>query len=59
MLLITLNLPKCRYPFLILWYTVLGPACLTDKDKADFKALLDPDIFCLIKISAIGMEVCE
>ncbi|ELR11183.1 uncharacterized protein ACA1_388730 [Acanthamoeba castellanii str. Neff] len=43
------------------WYMVivlafLGPARLTDKDNADFKALLNPDIFCLIKISAIGME---
>lgn len=52
--------PLPIYPYLILCLgtmVLLGAARLiNDKDKPDF---LDPDIFFLIKISAIGMEVCE
>lgn len=46
----------CRFPYIYLWYKALGPT-LTEKDKVDFKALRDPDIFHLIQISAIGLQV--
>lgn len=47
---------QARYPYFYLWYAGLEPV-LTEKDREDFAALTNPDIFHLMKISAIGLEV--
>lgn len=45
-----------RYPLLYLWYLSMHGS-LTQKDHDDLRAVLNPDILHMIRISAIGLQV--
>jgi hypothetical protein len=53
---LTSLLIMCRYVVMYLWYLSMY-GTLTAKDHEDLRALLDPDVLHMIRISAIGLHV--